>query len=84
MKKYYAKLMENNATQYSDSIENSKGQKIEFYEHPFKGDMAPVIAVCHELKVAADTDFFDTEDFCEDSDYNPVFLENEMVCEFDL
>jgi hypothetical protein len=57
----YQKLMSWNPTVYDEMI-NSKGQKITFVEHPTRGDEWPVIAVCHELEVAATTDFFETDD----------------------
>lgn len=80
----YEKLMQANPTSLEHKVYNSEGQEIEFYEQPTKGDLSPVIAVCHELKFAAETDFWDTEDFYEGSEYNPVFYENgAMVCEFD-
>jgi hypothetical protein len=82
--KYYAKIMEANADSYGEVVKNSKGQFIKFYECPFHGDCAPVIAVCHESKQAADTSFFDTEDMYEGSDYIPVFVDGELKCEFDL
>jgi hypothetical protein len=81
---YYQKIMELNATSYGSTVINSKGQIIEFYEHPLKGDISPVIAVCHDLKLASDTDFFETSDFYTDSEYNPVFVDGKLVCEFEL
>ena len=71
---YYQELMKENATSLEKKNTNSKGQEIEFYECPKSGDTAPVIAVCHELKAASDTFFFDTDDMFEGSDYIPVFI----------
>jgi hypothetical protein len=81
---YYAELMEANADSYGEVVKNSKGQFIKFYEHPVGGDCSPVIAVCHESKQAADTNFFDTGDMYEGSDYLPVFVDGELKCEFEL
>jgi len=83
---YYDKVViKCNAAHYNHHIVNSKNQDIEFYEHPLHGDEAPVIAVCHKLKMAANTNFYDLDDMYEGSNYLPVFLENgECVCEFEL
>ena len=80
----YNNIMKKNPTYLNHYIVNSLKQKVEFYEHPSKGDEAPVIAVCHDLKIAASTEFFDTDDFYEGSDYNPVFHNNRLVCEFEV
>ena len=79
----YEKLMAAKPTIY-DTITNCLGQKIDLMEHPSQGDLAPVIAVSHELKLASDTDFFDTEDLHEGSDYNPIFKDGKLMCEFEL
>jgi hypothetical protein len=57
----YQKLISLNPTSYG-KIVNSKNQEIEFYEHPLRGDEAPVIAVCHALERAETTDFFEIDD----------------------
>ena len=70
----YKKLMDQKPTVY-DTVTNKQGQEIDLVEHPTKGDMYPVIAVCHELKLAEVTEFFDTEDMTNESgDYRPVFV----------
>ena len=72
----YEKLMSYEPTEY-DSMTNSRGQKIIFVEHPTRGDEYPVIAVCHELKRAASTDFFELDDMMADhGGYEPWFNEN--------
>lgn len=78
----YDKLFKYNPTEL-DSVVNQKGQKITFYENPFNPDY-PVIAVYKDK--AHETDFFDTGDFFEDSDYNPIYIEesDEFVCAFNL
>ena len=74
----YDKLMAQNPTSYG-TMTNSQGQEIEFFEHPFEGDMAPVICACHELKLAADSDFFETDDMEETGGaYEPNFIDGEL------
>lgn len=69
----YEKLMGYNPTSYGE-ITNSIGQTIEFFEHPTQGDEAPVICVCHELKLAEYSTFFETDDMeSEDREYEPTF-----------
>ena len=58
---------------------NSKGQVIEFFEHPTKGDSVQVICVCHELKLAAYSDFFETDDMiAEHGEYEPSFEDGKL------
>jgi hypothetical protein len=60
-------------------IKNNLGQLIEFYEHPTRGDEYPVIAVCHNLQLAASTDFFEIDDMTASyEDYRPMFVEGEL------
>lgn len=66
------------------TIVNQRGQKIDLVEHPIKGDNYPVIAVCHEHKAAAATEFFDTEDFGEGSEYNPVYMHGGFKCAWEF
>jgi len=69
----YEKLMGHNPTSYG-KMTNSIGQEIEFYEHPLKGDEAEVICVCHELKLAQYSTFFETDDMvAEHGEYEPSF-----------
>lgn len=69
----YEKLMAHNPTEY-DRMVNSEGQEIVFVEHPTRGDEYPVIAVCHELKLASATDFFDLVDMmASHKEYEPSF-----------
>jgi hypothetical protein len=81
----YDKLMSANPYEL-DNMVNSYQQKVTFYEHPTQGDESPIIAVCHSMKQAFLTDFFDTEDMLnEDSDeYQPIFTGNDCVCFFEL
>jgi len=69
----YEKLMAENPTEYGRMV-NSYGQEIVFVEHPIHGDESPVIAVCHELKLASSTDFFELDDMMADhKEYEPNF-----------
>jgi hypothetical protein len=69
----YEKLIAYNPSVYG-SMSNSKGQKILFVEHPIRGDEYPVIAVCHQLKLAGTTDFFELDDMTADhGEYEPWF-----------
>lgn len=79
----YATLMGANPTKYH-SVVNQLGQTIDLYEHPILGDSAKVIAVYHEEKYAAYIDFYDTDDFYEDSDYNPCYINGKFQCAFEL
>lgn len=74
----YEKLMNANPTKYGEMV-NSLGQKIEFYEHPTRGDEYPVIAVCHELKLADNSTFYELDDMLADHrEYEPSFQENKL------
>jgi hypothetical protein len=58
---------------------NSIGQVIELVEHPLKGDEAPVIAICHELKLASYTEFWETGDMLQDHrEYEPLFINGQF------
>lgn len=81
--KFYQELMKSNPFEVGEPIVNSKGQKIFFYEN-FDNPDFTVVAACHELKVAANTNFFDCSDFGEDSEYNPVFVDGKLISEFEL
>lgn len=69
----YQKLIDNNPTIY-ETYTNSLGQIIDFVEHPFKGDEAEVICVCHELKLASYSGFFECDDMTTShKEYEPSF-----------
>jgi hypothetical protein len=73
----YEKLMNQNPTELG-SITNSKGQLITFYEHPILGDEAEVICVCHDMRVASYSGFFELDDMmAEHGEYEPWFDMNE-------
>tara|TARA_R110002051_G_scaffold134998_1_gene207956 strand:+ start:1135 stop:1395 length:261 start_codon:yes stop_codon:yes gene_type:complete len=69
-----------------DTFTNQCGQIVDIYEHPTQGDMHTVLGVIESEKIAFDTDFFDTNDFYENSDYNPIFKDGKVkpAFEFDL
>ena len=74
----YEKLMNAEPTKLGE-IRNNLKQLIEFYEHPLRGDESPVIAVCHELKLAELTDFYELDDMtAEDGEYTPLFIDNKI------
>jgi len=69
----YERLMSFNPTVY-DKMINTQGQIIEFVEHPTHGDEHPIIAVCHELKLAGSTGFFELDDMlASHGEYEPWF-----------
>jgi len=69
----YQWLMSQNPTKY-DSMTNSIGQQIDFYEHPTKGDSTFVLCVCHELKLADYSTFMETDDMmASHGEYEPSF-----------
>jgi len=75
----YQKLISQAPTVY-DSFVNRRGQTIELVEHPELGEEYPVICVCHELQLAAASEFWDTEDMLADhGEYEPSFVSGELV-----
>lgn len=75
----YEKLMNNNPTVYG-KMTNSKGQEIEFIENPIKGDEAEIICVCHELKLAANSGFYEADDMVADhKEYEPSFVDGNFL-----
>jgi len=74
----YQKLMDRNPTSYGKMI-NDQGQEIEFFEHPIFGDETEVIVVCHELKLASYSTFFETYDMtAEHGEYQPSFVDGQL------
>jgi len=73
---HYDKLMALQPYKYGEMV-NDKGQLIEFYEHPTRGCEYPVIAVCHALKMAANSSFYELDDMtAEHGEYQPIFTED--------
>jgi hypothetical protein len=74
----YDNLIAKTPTVYS-KFTNSLGQEIEFVEHPTKGEDYPVICVCHALKLAAASTFYETVDMLADhKEYEPTFQEGKF------
>lgn len=70
----YDKLINLKPTEYG-KMTNSLNQEITFYEHPHYGEDSFVIAVCHELKLASNTEFFELDDMiAEHKEYEPLFI----------
>lgn len=81
----YKKLIDQVPTQLGEEFLNSAGQKITFYEHPTGGDSVQVVCVCHDLKLAALSDFFEIDDMIADHrEYEPIFTkEGNLVSGFE-
>jgi hypothetical protein len=74
----YKKLVKLDPTEY-DRMINSLGQEIIFVEHPLRGDEVEVICICHDLKLADYSGFFDLEDMMADhKEYEPSFQEGKL------
>jgi hypothetical protein len=75
----YQKLINQNPTSYGKHI-NSLNQEIEFFECPIEGGDAPVICVCHNLKLASYSTFYETDDMTADhKEYEPTFKDNKLL-----
>ena len=73
----YEKLMSKNPTEF-ERFTNSKGQEIAFVEYP-EWDDCTIICVCHELKLACDSEFFETDDMLrQDRSYEPSFQDGRL------
>ena len=75
--------MSHNPTKIGSMV-NGYQQKIDFYENPIIGDVAPVIAVWASF--AYETDFFDLEDLTspEAEDYHLYFSPENCFHMFEL
>jgi hypothetical protein len=74
----FSKLMSLDPTKYGQ-MTNSKGQLIEFFEHPLRGDEYPVIVVCKELQLAFASDFYDLDDMtAEHKEYEPIITDGHL------
>lgn len=76
-------LVDMNPTIYG-SIQNDMGQEIEFVEHPLMGDEAPIICLCREDEVAAESEFFDLCDLTRGGDYTPFFIDGQLKMRYEL
>lgn len=75
----YTKLMSYNPTSYG-KITNTKGQEIEFFEHPLLGDETFVICACHELNLASSCPFLEIDDMTQEHrEYEPWFDEQNKL-----
>lgn len=75
----YSKLIAQKPTVYGSFV-NSLGQTIEFVEHPFYGDEAEIVCVCHELQLASYSTFFETDDMlAEHKEYEPTFVDGKFL-----
>lgn len=63
-------------------MKNRFNQEVVFYEHPTKGDEAPVLAIIGDT--AFNTGFWDCGSFFEDSDYNPILYNGMVICDFQV
>ena len=68
-------------TDLDDSITNDKGQVINFFEADMSGE---IIVVCHKLKLARTTGFFDTADLEDVKDYCPFFINGELKLRYEI
>tara|TARA_Y100001938_G_C8082960_1_gene430226 strand:+ start:475 stop:729 length:255 start_codon:yes stop_codon:yes gene_type:complete len=74
----YEKIMSENPYEYL-SFRNSKGQKISLVEHPFYGDSYSIVCVCHELKLACGSGFYETDDMlASHKEYEPSFQNGKL------
>jgi hypothetical protein len=64
------------------SVVNQRGQTVHFYDGE-DGDLTQVIAVFPKENKVFETDFFDTEDFHPNSDYNPILIDGLSKCAFE-
>jgi hypothetical protein len=80
----YEKLIAFNPTIYSEVI-NRLGQKVQFVEHPTKGDESEVIAVFPEFKKAFYTDFFELGEIdVVGGEYEVLLVDGELVHGFEV
>jgi hypothetical protein len=79
-KKYKDKFFSLNPTLLDEGT-NVIGQKWYAYEHPLYGDEVFVYVLIDD--VLANSEFFDTDDFFEGSEYEPVLVDGEIVCKFE-
>ncbi len=80
----YEKLTAFNPTIYGE-FTNRLGQKVQFVEHPIKGDECEVIAVFHEFKKAFYSGFFELGEI--DSvggEYEVLLVGDELIHGFEL
>ena len=79
----FSDLMEQKPT-LLDRMINSYGQEVAFYEHPFKGDEAPVIVVFPYEAKAYSSGFYDLEDMMKNEDYEPLYTQRGFIFKYQL
>jgi hypothetical protein len=77
--KLFKRLLDEKALML-ESMANEMQQRVEFYEHPTMGDMAPVIVCFPDYELAFESDFYDLDDMMSDRtyEYRP-FLNGESL-----
>ena len=78
----FQKLIDANPYYYTH-FENVKGQQVLLAEHPYEGDLYPVIIMFPDFKKAFCSDFYDCEDligFDGYIDYQPIYVEEKDDC----
>lgn len=76
---YFEALVKRDATKLK-SVTNQLGQRVDYVQHPFYGDVHPVIAMFPTEGVAFNTTFFDCDDFYTDSHFNSCFVDGKHLC----
>lgn len=76
----HAKLISKDPTLIT-RFKNQLEQEVVIYEHPNYGDEHTLLGVIGE--VAFDTGFYDTGDFYENSDYNPIEKDGNAYCYYE-
>lgn len=79
---FTAKFLALNPTSYG-TMTNTSGQVVTFYEHPLRGDEAPVYGMIDG--VLFNTEFFETDDMeAEHGEYTPHLVDGEIWMGFEL
>jgi hypothetical protein len=77
-----AKFMALEPTSYGTHT-NKLGQIITFYEHPLRGDEAPVYGMIEGVLFV--TDFWETDDMeAEHGEYTPLLVDGKIHCGFEI
>jgi len=80
----YEKLTAFNPTIYGE-FTNRLGQKVQFVEHPTKGDECEVIAIFHEFKKAFYSGFFELGEINElHGEYEVLLVGDELIHGYEL
>lgn len=79
----YKKLKDLNPFRFY-GFTNTIGQRVDLLEDPLRGEDAPIIVSFPDKKKAFYTDFYDTEDLMQGSDYEPVLVDGELKLVYEL